>query len=134
MNAILNVCLVALGSAVGGALRYLVGVIAFHVLGTSFPWGTFAINISGSLLLGWVLTMLGEFWSFDPGHVMGKEQWRLLIAVGFTGGYTTFSSFEHETYSLLREGMAWSAIFYVAGSVFVGLLAFRAGMLIAGGQ
>ena len=134
MNALLNVCLVAVGSALGGTLRYLVGVAVLHVVGTSFPWGTFSINVSGSLFLGWILTMLGEFWSFDPGQTMGKEQWRLLIAVGFTGGYTTFFSFEHETYSLFRDGMTWSAIFYVAGSVFVGLVAFRVGMLIAGGQ
>ncbi len=134
MSTLFNVGLVAAGSAVGGTFRYVIGHAVGRLAGETFPWGTLLINLSGSLFLGWLTTMFKENWTFDANAAMGEEQWRLLIAVGFTGGYTTFSSFERETYSLLRDGMAWSAILYVTGSVFVGLVAFRVGMLVAGGK
>ena len=59
---------------------------------------------------------------------------RLLLMTGLCGGFTTFSAFEAETYGLFRDGMAWTAIFYVTGSVFLGLVAFVVGMLLAGAK
>jgi CrcB protein len=132
MSSLLNVALVAVGSALGGVVRFSIGHLVTRFTGETFPWGTFIVNISGSLFLGWFSTLLKEVWSFAPGNVMGEEQWRLLVAVGVAGGYTTFSTFERETYTLFADGRAWSAIFYITGSVFLGLIAFRVGMLLAG--
>lgn len=136
MNALLHFGLVALGSALGGMTRYGAGLCTSQLFGLAPHWGTMFINVTGSLFLGWFSTMLAEVWSIGQnswlhGHV---EECRLLVAVGFTGGYTTFSSFEGETYGLFRDGTAWIAIFYVTGSVFLGLVGFRLGMLIAGAK
>src|SRR5437667_12287782 len=121
MNVLLHLGLVALGSALGGLARYGVGNLASHGIGLAPHWGTMFINISGSLFLGWFSTMLAEVWTSDTGAWLHAhaEQCRLLVAVGFTGGYTTFSSFEGETYRLIRDDMTWSVIFYVTGSVFL---------------
>jgi len=134
MQSLSHIVLVALGSALGGLARWGAGNLVTHFLGMRFPWGTLLINISGSALLGWFVTLLDEIWVFSPDSRMHAEEWRLLVAVGFTGAYTTFSTFEGETYRLFRTGMTWSAIFYLTGSVFLGLLAFRVGILLAGGE
>jgi len=135
MNALLHFGLVAFGSALGGMTRYGVGCASF-AFGVAPHWGTMLINITGSLFLGWFSTMLAEIWTTDHNSWLHAhaEQCRLLIAVGFTGGYTTFSSFEGETYGLFRDGNAGSAIVYVTGSVLLGLVAFRVGMLVAGAK
>jgi CrcB protein len=121
--------LVSVGSAVGGLARWGVGELCGWLLGKRFPYGTFLINISGSFFIGWFLTVLSE-------RVIPEDSWlqaedlRLLIAVGFTGTYTTFSTFEYETHTLLKDdGLA--AVTYLLGSVFLGLLAVRCGILLA---
>lgn len=125
--------LVAFGSAVGGLTRWGVGVAAARWLGTGFPWGTLVINVSGSLFLGWFTTLLGERLLQGVGW-LDADGLRLMIAVGFTGAYTTFSTFEYETNGLLKEGRGVAALAYLAVSVFLGLAAVRFGAFLARGR
>jgi CrcB protein len=106
-------------------------VIAARWFGTAFPWGTFFINISGSLFLGWFSTVLTDRLLTQPLAWIRPDDLRLLVAVGFTGAYTTFSTFEYESDTLLREGNGLPALIYILGSVFLGLVAVRCGILIA---
>src|ERR1043165_3405071 len=119
--------LVAVGGALGSLLRWGVGLAFGRLFGQAFPWGTFFINISGSLFLGWFTTMLEQ-------HLFGDwiddRALRLLIAIGFTGGYTTFSTFEYESYKLVQDG-GLAGPTYMAGSVFLGLLAVEFGVYLA---
>lgn len=130
MRLLVQIGLVAVGSAVGGLTRWGVATGAARLLGTAFPWGTFLINLSGSLFLGWFLTTLARY-------LPGTQAWlrpddlRLMIATGFTGAYTTFSTFEYEAHGILREGDGLVGMTYVFASVFLGLMAVHAGMLFA---
>lgn len=89
-----------------------------------FPFGTFVINISGSFLIGLLMTLLTE-------RLQPHPNWRLLLVVGFLGGYTTFSSFEWETLSLVKDGGRWLGLLNVLGSVLLGYAAVWLGSLIA---
>jgi CrcB protein len=122
---------VAVGSAIGGLARWGVGVWFGRWLGTAFPWGTLFINISGSLFLGWFTTVLAERLVLSESSWLRADDLRLLVAYGFTGAYTTFSTFEYETYKLASDGDALAAAAYVALSVFVGLAAVRLGVILA---
>jgi len=123
--------LVALGSALGGLARWGVATTALRLLGPGFPYGTFFINVTGSLFLGWFATVLTERIVPSAGGWPYADDLRLLVAVGFTGAYTTFSTFEYEAHHLMHEGDNLAALTYVAGSVFLGLLAVRCGVLLA---
>jgi len=128
----MQIVLVAFGSAIGGLTRWGVTVGAGRLLGTAFPFGTFVINISGSLFLGWFTTVLAE--RLPPGaHAwrIRPDDLRLMIAVGFTGAYTTFSTFEYESHQMLDDGDGLAAATYVAASVFIGLVAVRLGVMLA---
>ena len=132
MRLLFQIGLVALGSAIGGLARWGVATVAARWLGTAFPWGTFFINISGSLFLGWFTTVLAE--RLPPGaHAwrVRPDDLRLMIAVGFTGAYTTFSTFEYESHGLLKDGDGLAGMTYVFLSVFLGLLAIRCGIFLA---
>jgi fluoride exporter len=122
--------LVALGSALGGLARWGVGLAAGRWLGTAFPWGTFFINLTGCLLLGWFSTWLGDR-LLQGGGWLDADGLRLMVAVGFTGAYTTFSTFEFEANGLLKEGDGFLGMTYVFASVFLGLVAVRLGVLLA---
>ena len=120
----LNILLVALGGAVGSVARYLTGVAAGRVLGTRLPFGTLTANVLGGLLMGILVGVLalrgGAF----------QERWRLLLAVGFLGGYTTFSSYSLEVARMV-ETKAWGQAFaYSLGSVVAGVGAVFLGMLL----
>jgi CrcB protein len=129
-----QILLVAFGSALGGLLRWGVGVWFGRMLGSAFPFGTFFINISGSLFLGWFMTILGDRLLVSERVWITADDLRLMMAVGFTGAYTTFSTFEYETHKLLGDGDWLTGAAYVALSVFLGLLAVRLGVLLAGGR
>lgn len=128
---LMQVGMVALGSSVGGVLRWGVGVAVARWLGTAFPYGTLIINLTGSLFLGWIMTALCERESGSVVAWLRPENLRLAIAIGFTGSYTTFSTFEWESHGLLREGDMGAATIYLFGSLFLGLLAVRCGILLA---
>lgn len=115
---------IALGSAIGGMSRYLLGGLAQRVLDTTFPAGTLLINISGSLLLGAIARYALETPTFSP-------EMRALLTIGFCGGYTTFSTFSYETVTLLEDGEWTRAGLYIAASVLLSVLGTLLGFAIA---
>jgi CrcB protein len=116
---------VALGGALGAVARYLASGWLQDVTRGFFPWGTFGVNVAGSLLLGFALVWL-------QGTVASAEV-RALITIGFLGSFTTFSTFSYETVAMLRDGEWWRAGGYAAGSLALGLVAVAAGAAIASG-
>ena len=122
--------LVALGAALGGLARWGLSVAAGRFLGTVFPWGTLFINVSGCLFLGWFATLLKVQLAQGIGWLNANDL-RLLIAVGFTGGYTTFSTFEYEANKLLREQSGFAGLTYLFASVLLGLAAVYLGVFLA---
>ena len=131
MRFLVQVGLVAFGSAIGGLLRWGVTVFAARLLGTGFPWGTFFINLSGSLFLGWFSAVLANRLVLSETSWLRPDDLRLMIAVGFTGAYTTFSTFEYETYQLVDLGSWWLALANVAGSVLAGFVGVLLGVALA---
>jgi fluoride exporter len=116
--------MVALGGAVGSVLRFWVGGSVADRLGTRFPYGTFAVNCTGSFLIGVIITLISERVDVNPN-------WRYLLGVGFIGGYTTFSAFEYETFQSLQSGKMLIATLNVVLSVAVGLLCVFLGVAAA---
>ena len=116
--------MVILGGATGSLARYVLGTAIMTRLGPRFPMGTFVINITGSFLIGLLMTLFAERLAPHPN-------WRLLLVVGFLGGYTTFSSFEWETLSLVKDGARWLGILNLIGSVLLGYTAVWLGSILA---
>ena len=116
-----EVCLVALGSALGGVVRHLVS----QGLGTStgFPWCTLGVNVAGSLAIG----LLSGALAHATGHVAAV---RAFAVVGFCGGFTTFSTFSNELFRLLEGAQYGHAVLYASLSVFAGLAAVGTGYLL----
>ena len=114
---------VMLGAALGGLSRYVLGTAIMDRYGGNFPLGTVAINVSGSFLIGIVMTLLTDRWQVHPN-------WRLFLVVGVLGGYTTFSSFEFETLQAVRGGGQLIALLNVVGSVTLGYIAVWLGAFI----
>lgn len=120
-----DLLVVALGGAAGAICRYLFGLWAVARWGGTFPFGTLAINVSGCLALGFFGSLvLDRTWLLPP-------EWRLFVAVGFLGAYTTFSAFGLETLRLMETGATGAAVLYVGGSVGAGLLATWLGSILA---
>jgi fluoride exporter len=134
VRLLIQIVLVSVGGSLGALLRWGVGVVAGRWLGTAYPWGTFIINISGSLFLGWFMTLLTDRLPHTEGLWLSPNDLRLMIAVGFTGAYTTFSTFEYESNGLLRDGDGLLGITYIFASVFLGLVAVRIGIFLARGN
>ena len=114
------------GGGVGTNARYWFGRLVTEIQTTrfpelEFPWGTFAINVSGSVILGTVVAWL---YGFPPAPQPGPvtRNWYLLLATGFCGGYTTFSTFSLDTVQLLHDGKLVAALAYAIGSVVAGVI------------
>jgi CrcB protein len=116
--------LIAAGGGAGSLLRYVAGTAVMTRMGARFPWGTLVVNVTGCLLIGFLMTLFTE--RFSPG-----TNWRPLLVIGFLGGYTTFSSFEWETYAAARDGNAWLGLANVIGSVVLGYAAVWLGAMLA---
>jgi CrcB protein len=115
---------IAAGAAAGGVSRFYLGAAIQQRLGTAFPWGTLAINITGSLLLGFLI----RYAMATPAISL---EMRAMLTVGFCGGYTTFSSYSYETLVLLEEGQVARAAVYSLGSIVLALFATFAGFMLA---
>ena len=125
MAAIMPYLLVGVGGFIGANARFVVARVVGAMFETKFPLGTFVINISGSFLLGVLGTIVAQ-------KVMpNSESMRLALGVGFLGAYTTFSTFEFETHALFDDGSWLIATTNMFASLFVGLLAVRAGIVAA---
>ena len=117
--------IIGLGGWLGAYSRYQLGLWIASRYGTGFPYGTLVINVTGCLILGF----FGSWALIRPVPV--AVEWRLLIAVGFLGAYTTFSTFGFETVLLIKNGQTLAAAANVLGSVGAGLLAVWLGALAA---
>jgi CrcB protein len=115
---------ISAGGLLGANARYLVGQWAAARWGSDFPWGTLLVNVTGSFVLGFYLTLVTE-------RFVGRATTRLFIATGFLGAYTTFSTFSYEAVTLLQHGALPAALGYVAGSLGLSLGAVVAGILAA---
>lgn len=115
--------LVALGGAAGSVLRYAVGRLAIAYLGPATVWGTFIVNVTGSFALGLFITLSLQ-------NVSIPVNTRVLIAVGFFGGYTTFSTFSFESIQLIQAGELLRAGASVLGNLVVSLAAAYMGILL----
>lgn len=116
---------VFLGAGIGGALRHGANLGCARLCGTAFPWGTLAINVTGSLLMGltagWLAFRAGEAWT---------QNLRLFLTTGILGGYTTFSAFSLDAMLLWERGEVGAAAAYVLGSVIVSILALAVGLAL----
>ncbi len=122
----MNYFWISLGAVVGGCARYfLSGFVARH-FSTTFPYGTLIINITGSLILGFFLIYSTERVLLDP-------RWRLLVAIGFCGSYTTFSSYAFETFALMEQSQWLMMSFNILGNNVLCLAAVLGGAVLAKG-
>ena len=121
LNAFLSV---ALGGAIGASARFGAGLVLVRAFGSGFPVAVLAVNIVGSFLMG-----LFVVWSFQRG----MEQWNLFVMTGILGGFTTFSAFSLEAFTLFEKGQVGAAGLYVALSVVLSLLGLFAGVTLARG-
>jgi CrcB protein len=115
---------ISLGAIVGASLRYFVGRFAARAVTASFPYGTLLINITGSFILGLFLV-----WSTE--RALPDPRWRLLIAIGFCGSYTTFSSYAFESFSLFEQGHYFLFASNVLANNILCLAGVLAGAVIA---
>jgi CrcB protein len=114
--------MVGIGGFAGAIARFALGSYIGNRFGSRLPYGTFVINISGSFLIGFVLTMLAQRFDLSPN-------WRYLIPIGFIGAYTTFSTFEYETLRTVQDGQILMAFANVCLSVIVGFVAVWLGVV-----
>jgi len=114
--------IIALGGAIGSMLRFWASGYVSGRLGTRFPYGTFVINVTASFLIGFIMTVLTERTHLSPS-------WRYLLVVGFLGGYSTFSSFEYETFRVFEDGEFLITALNIALSVAVGFVAVWIGAI-----
>ena len=119
-----NILVIALGASIGANLRYALSIWAAQQWGTTFPYGTMIINVLGSFLIGFILALAAT-------RISLSVPWRLLLVTGLLGGFTTFSTFSYETYSLLVEGSWLEAGLNIVGSVGIGLIAVLLGAGLA---
>ena len=111
------------GAGLGGLSRYAAGIWITEKYSGRFPLGTFVINVTGAFLIGLLMALLAEI---EP-----HPNWRLFLVTGVLGGYTTFSTFEYETFQAVRSGAYWLGLFYMAGSVVVGYIGVWLGVVLA---
>jgi CrcB protein len=122
-SSVVDLLMVGGGGFVGANVRYLLGRWIADRFGSSFPYGTLIINVTGSLLIGFVLTVLAARSGLSPNY-------RLLVAVGFLGAYTTFSTYTYDSLTMMRGDEWFKSVVYLAGSVVLGMAAVTTGMFL----
>ena len=116
------IALIGIGSFIGGIFRYLLSQSVQSKFLSAYPFGTLTVNIIGCLAIG-IVFGLSEKFNFSP-------EWRLFLATGICGGFTTFSTFSFETMAMLRDGQYLYSFLYIGSSVFFGLIAVYLGILL----
>ena len=119
----MNYVLVFIGGGLGSTLRHTINVLCARFLGTAFPYHTFIINISGSIVMG----LIAGYFAFKGG---AAQPWRLFLMTGVLGGYTTFSAFSLDTALLYERGEIGLAALYVVGSVALSIAGLFAGLAL----
>ncbi|MEQ2953419.1 fluoride efflux transporter CrcB [Phocaeicola massiliensis] len=109
-----------IGGGTGSVLRYLLTIAIQRQTGTAFPWGTFAVNLLGCILIGIFYTLTSRI------HI--TNELRLLLTIGLCGGFTTFSTFSNESLQLLKSGFYPTFLAYVIGSVVLGIIGVMLGV------
>ena len=117
--------MIGAGSFIGGVLRYLLSQIINAKSISAFPYGTFTVNVIGCFVIGVVISLADR-------HSISNE-WKLFLATGICGGFTTFSAFSMETFSLLRSGQTTIALLYITSSLLLGVVATWAGYVFSQG-
>jgi CrcB protein len=115
---------VGLGGFLGSVSRYVTVLSVDARLNALYPWGTFFVNVAGSLLLGVLYAVM-----LRKADI--TEYWRLFLGVGFCGGFTTFSAFAWENFGLIQQKLIGTSLAYALGSVVAGILALAAGVWLA---
>jgi len=124
VNAAILYGYVAAGSVLGGVARYLLSVLIQLIPG--FPWATLFVNVTGSFIIGFYSTLSGP-----DGRMFASVRQRQFVMTGFCGGYTTFSTFSLETFTLLQGGLVQTALLNIAVSVVTWLVAVWIGHALA---
>ena len=119
-----QILLVGLGGGLGSVFRFLTSLLTAKYYSNAFPLATFTANILGCFLIGLLIGILGQ-------NIQANNNLRLLLITGFCGGYTTFSTFASENFSLLQTNNYLTAILYIGTSIFAGLLAVWLGLTIS---
>lgn len=115
--------IVGSGGFIGSALRYLVQVNVEKLMSSTFPLGTLLVNVTGSFIIGIIYAFA------EKGNLMSPE-WRIFLAVGICGGYTTFSTFTMDNLNLLKDNSLFQLLLYTGGSLFLGVLAVYLGIIL----
>ena len=130
---LVTTAIVMFGGGVGANARYWLGRVVVewqrhNFENVVFPWATFIINVSGSIVLGFAATLFLK----HPDE--SRRVWYILLGTGFCGGFTTFSTFSLETLELMQEGRPWTAAAYVCGSVVAGVVGVWLALKLSGGH
>jgi fluoride exporter len=115
---------IAIGGALGSVARYWVGSTIGSRMGFRFPYGTLIVNLTACLVIGFSLTYFNRRADISPA-------WRFLVAFGFIGAYSTFSTYEWETFSTMKSGAFFLAALYAGSSLILGLVAVWGGSMLA---
>ena len=119
----MKLLIIAIGGAIGSVARYLASGFVHRFSGAVFPWGTMAVNLAGSFLIGFLWEL------FD--RTAATPNARLLVFVGFLGGFTTFSTYSLETFNLMRDGEYRLALYNVVASNVLGIALVFAGFMVS---